>query len=84
MLLTLHISKIEPGNYRVLVLDGREEVDQWEAPNVAAAIRQWAERFRPEAFSARFEDALRRAWNMHQHNCDVAASDPGEMPELSA
>lgn len=40
MLLTLHISKIEPGNYRVLVLDGREEVDQWEAPNVAAAIRQ--------------------------------------------
>ena len=37
MILTLHISKIEPGNYRVLVLDGREEVDQWEAPNIAAA-----------------------------------------------
>ena len=48
----------------------------------AAAIRQWAERFRPEAFSARFEDALRRAWNMHQHNCDVAASDPAGMPGL--
>jgi len=28
MLLTLHISKIEPGNYRVLVLEGREELDQ--------------------------------------------------------
>lgn len=39
MLLTLHISKIEPGNYRALVLDGREEVDQWEAPNIATAIR---------------------------------------------
>ena len=26
MLLTLHISKIEPGNYRVVVLDGREEL----------------------------------------------------------
>lgn len=39
MLLTLHISKIETGNYRVLVLDGREEVDQWEAPNIATAIR---------------------------------------------
>ena len=40
MLLTLHISKIKPGNYRVAVLDGREEMDEWGVPNIAAAIRQ--------------------------------------------
>ncbi|KJA11284.1 hypothetical protein RP29_06040 [Acidovorax temperans] len=40
MLLTLHISKFEPGNYRVYVLDGRDELDEWWAPNVGAAIRE--------------------------------------------
>ena len=48
----------------------------------AAAIRQWAERFRPEAFAARFESALRKAWSAHQRSCAVAASDPAEMPGL--
>ncbi|MDC3185858.1 glycosyltransferase [bacterium] len=48
----------------------------------AEAIRVWAERFRPEAFSARFESALRTAWHAHQCGCDVAASDPAEMPGL--
>ena len=46
------------------------------------AIRHWAERFRPEAFSARFESALRTAWNAHRRGCAVAASDPAEMPGL--
>ena len=58
-----------------------EEARLWRQLD-AAAIRQWAERFRPEAFSARFEDALRRAWTVHQHNCAVAASDPAGMPGL--
>ena len=58
-----------------------EEARLWRQLD-AAAIRQWAERFRPEAFSARFEDALRRAWTLHQHNCAVAASDPAGMPGL--
>ena len=44
--------------------------------------RNWAERFRPEAFSARFEVALRQAWSLHRRGCAVAASDPGEMPGL--
>ncbi|MCB4428372.1 glycosyltransferase family 4 protein [Synechococcus sp. MU1643] len=46
------------------------------------SIRAWAERFRPEAFAARFESALRTAWSTHQQGCAVAASDPAEMPGL--
>ena len=48
----------------------------------AEAIRAWAERFRPEAFAARFESALRAAWSDHQRGCAVAASDPAEMSGL--
>jgi glycosyltransferase involved in cell wall biosynthesis len=48
----------------------------------AAEIRQWAERFRPEAFKARFEATLRQAWTAHQSRCAVAASDPAGMPAL--
>ena len=48
----------------------------------AEAIRAWAERFRPEAFAARFESALRTAWSDHQRGCAVAASDPAEMSGL--
>ncbi len=48
----------------------------------AEVIRSWAERFRPEAFTARFELALRTAWRAHQQGCAVAASDPSEMPGL--
>ena len=48
MLLTLHISKIEPRIYRVVVLDGREELDQWEAPNVATAIRDCSQDQTPD------------------------------------
>ena len=46
------------------------------------AIRQWAERFSPEAFDARFESALQTAWRAHRRGCDVAASDPAEMSGL--
>ena len=49
----------------------------------AEAIRQWAERFRPEAFAARFESALRLAWRAHRRGCAVAATDPAGMPGLS-
>jgi len=45
-------------------------------------LRQWAERFRPQAFAERFQNTLSRAWSEHQKLCAVAASDPGEMPEL--
>ena len=48
----------------------------------AAEIRQWAERFRPEAFKARFEATLRQAWTAHQSRCAVAASDPAGMSAL--
>ena len=46
----------------------------------AEVIRMWAERFRPEAFAARLESAMRTAWRSHQRGCAVAASDPEEMP----
>ena len=46
------------------------------------SIRAWAERFRPEAFAARFDSVLRTAWRAHQRGCAVAASDPAEMPGL--
>ena len=48
----------------------------------AEVIRAWAERFRPEAFAARFESALQTAWSEHQRGCAVAASDPAEMSGL--
>ena len=47
-----------------------------------AVLRQWAERFRPQAFAERFQSTLLRVWSDHQKLCAVAASDPGEMPEL--
>ena len=46
------------------------------------SIRAWAEHFRPEAFAARFDSALRTAWRAHQRGCAVAASDPAEVPGL--
>jgi len=48
----------------------------------AARLRQWAERFAPEAFAQRFESTLCRLWSEHQQRCAVEASDPGRMPEL--
>ena len=48
----------------------------------AELIRRWAERFGPEAFAARFEAALQRAWAAHRQSCDVAASDPARVPGL--
>ena len=48
----------------------------------AAHLRQWAERFRPEAFAQRFDATLQRLWSEHQQRCAVAVSDPGGMPEL--
>ena len=46
------------------------------------SIRSWAERFRPEAFAARFEASMRRSWAGHQMRCAVAASDPAKVPGL--
>ena len=65
----------------VQAVDWFEQGRIWRSLD-AEAIRVWAERFRPEAFSARFESALRTAWRAHQRGCDVAASDPAEMPGL--
>ena len=48
----------------------------------AESIRSWAERFRPEAFAARFEASMRRSWADHQMRCAVAASDPAEVSGL--
>jgi glycosyltransferase involved in cell wall biosynthesis len=48
----------------------------------AESIRSWAERFRPEAFAARFEASMRRSWADHQMRCAVAASDPAKVPGL--
>ena len=48
----------------------------------AEVIRHWAERFGPDAFAARFEAALQRAWGVHRQSCDVAASDPAKVPGL--
>lgn len=42
MILTLRIDKIETGNYRAQVFDGREELGEFGAPGIAAAIRQCA------------------------------------------
>ena len=52
-----------------------EEQQLWRelAPET---LREWAERFRPEAFASRFETVLRQAWDDHQSTCAVAASDP--------
>ena len=48
----------------------------------AGSLREWAERFRPEAFKRRFDAALHEAWSVHQQRCAVAASDPAEVPSL--
>ena len=48
----------------------------------AGSLREWAERFRPEAFKRRFDAALHEAWSGHQQRCAVAASDPAEVPSL--
>ncbi len=46
-------------------------------------MRQWAERFRPEAFASRFETLLRQAWEGHSQAYAVAASDPAALLGLS-
>ncbi len=43
------------------------------------SIRLWAEQFSTESFSTRFETALNKAWQQHQRDCAVAASDPIEL-----
>lgn len=48
MILTLHISKIEPGRYRAAVLDGREELDEWGASGIGDAIRQCGQAQMPD------------------------------------
>ncbi len=48
----------------------------------AAKLRQWAERFGPDAFAERFESILCRLWSEFQQRCAVAASDPERMLEL--
>ena len=48
----------------------------------AAVLRQWAERFRPEAFAQRFDAILQRAWTTHHQRCLYAASDPVGMRKL--
>lgn len=45
-------------------------------------LRQWAERFRPEAFASRFETLVQQAWEDHCSACAVAASDPADLPQL--
>lgn len=45
-------------------------------------LRSWAERFKPEAFTSRFETLVQTAWEQHQHSCAVAASDPANLPGL--
>jgi len=42
-------------------------------------LRLWAERFRPEAFSSRFETVLQRTGDDHQRACAVAASNPVQL-----
>lgn len=48
VILTLHISKIEPGNYRVAVMDGREELEEWGAPSIGDSIRQCGQAEMPD------------------------------------
>ena len=48
MILTLHITKIDPGHYRAEVLDGREELGEFDAPGIGAAIRQCAQGEMPD------------------------------------
>lgn len=40
MLLSLHIVKLGPGHYRAHVMDGREEVGEFETVSIGAALRQ--------------------------------------------
>lgn len=42
-------------------------------------LRLWAESFRPEAFSSRFDKVLHQAWSNHQRECAVASSDPAPL-----
>lgn len=47
MLLSLHITKVDPGHYRARVLDGREEVGEFDAMSIGAAIRECAQQPMP-------------------------------------
>ena len=59
-----------------------EESRQWEQLS-SESIRAWAEHFCPKAFAARFEVALRKAWQDHQSSCAVASSDPLDLSTLA-
>lgn len=48
MLLTLQILKIVPGSYRAHVMEGREHLGDYDASNVAEAIRLAAENPLPD------------------------------------
>lgn len=47
MILTLRIDKIEPGNYRAQVFDGREELGEFGAPGGHRQIHQLGALHRP-------------------------------------
>jgi len=58
-----------------------EESRQWKQFS-SESIRAWADRFSTQSFNARFDIALRKAWEEHQISCDVASSDPGDLSTL--
>ena len=47
------------------------------------SLRQWSEKFSPEAFSKRFEEVLNSSWLKHQKACAFECSDPAQLFEGS-
>lgn len=77
MLLSLHIVKVEPGHYRTHMMDGHDELGNWDTSSVREAIAQAGADAHPELLGYHL-------WYAHVCAGTVAPADMAAEPEAIA